>query len=77
MKKIFTIVTISILIIALIFSLAECRKTPTEKVFGLVEKRYDIILKASKEKDTEDLLTIKGTKKVNIIDGYVIVYCIG
>ena len=77
MKKIFTIVTISILIIALIFSLAECRKTPTEKVFGLVEKRYDIILKAAKEKDTEALLTIKGTKKVNIIDGYVIVYCIG
>ena len=77
MKKIFTIVTILIIIIALIFSLAECRKTPTEKVLSLVEKKYDTILEAAKEKDTDALLAIKGTKKVNIVDGYVIVYCIG
>ena len=77
MKKILTIITILILIIALIFSLAECRKTPKEKVISLVEKKYDTILKACEEKDIDALRSIKGVETVKTVDGYVIVYCIG
>ena len=77
MKKAFSIISILIIIILLIFSLAECRKTPKEKVISHVEKKYDTILKACEEKDTDALLAIKGVEKVNIVDGYVIVYCIG
>ena len=73
MKK--TLVFVSI--ISLIFILAGCGKTPKEDVFSLVEKKYDAILKACEEKDSDALLSIKGITKVNIVDGYVIVFCKG
>ena len=71
MKKILTF----ILVFSLIFTLAGCVKAPKEKVFSIVEKKYDTILKACKEKDADKLLSIKGIEKVNIIDGYVVVFC--
>ena len=73
MKRIFVFV----LVIILVFTLAGCRKTPKEDVFSLVEKKYDTILKACEEKDTDALLSIKGITKVNIVDGYVLVFCKG
>lgn len=73
MKKILTFV----LIISLFFILTGCGKTPKEDVFGLVEKKYDVILKACEEKDADTLLSIEGITDVNIVDGYVIVFCKG
>ena len=71
MKKMFGLV----LAIFLIISLTSCRSTPKEKVFSIVENNYDAILKACEEKDEDALLTIKGATSVNIVDGYVIVFC--
>ncbi len=73
MKK--TLAFISI--ISLIFILAGCGKTPKEDVFSIVEKKYDTILNACREKDVESLLSIKGITKVEIVDGYVVVFCKG
>ena len=73
MKKILTL----ILIVSLIFTFAGCGKTPKEDVFSLVEKKYNAILNACEEKDTDTLLSIKGITKVNIVDGYVIAFCKG
>ena len=71
MKKMFALV----LVVFLMISLTSCRSTPKENVFSIVEKNYDTILKACEEKDEDALLAIKGVTKVNIIDGYVIVFC--
>ena len=73
MKRIFA----SIFVVSIIFILTSCSKSPKEKVFSIVEKKYDTILKACEEKDVDALLSIKGIKKVNIIDGYVVVFCEG
>ena len=66
-----------ILVISIIFILAGCGKTPKEEIFGLVEKKYDAILIACEEKDVDALLSIKGITEVNIVDGYIIVFCKG
>ena len=63
------------LIVSFIFALAGCGKTPKDDIFSIVEKKYDAILKACEDKDEDALLAIKGITKVNIIDGYVIVFC--
>ena len=65
------------LIILLIFFIVGCGTTPKDDIFSLVEKQYDSILKACEEKDTDALLSIKGITQVNIVDGYVIVFCKG
>ena len=65
------------LIVCFIFALAGCGKTPKDDIFSLVEKQYDSILKACEEKDTDALLSIKGITQVNIVDGYVVVFCKG
>ena len=71
MKKIFAFV----LVVLLIISFTSCRKTPKENVFRVVEKNYDTILKSCEEKDKDALLAINGITDVNIVDGYVIVFC--
>ena len=71
MKKMFALVLVGFLI----FSLTSCRSAPKENVFSIVEKNYDTILKACEEKDEDALLAIKGVTRVNIVDGYVIVFC--
>ncbi len=73
MKKILAF----ILIVSLIPTLAGCGKTPKDDVFRLVEKKYDVILKACEEKDADALLDIKGITNVNIVDGYILVFCKG
>ena len=72
MKKMFALVLVGFLII----SLTSCRSTPKENVFSIVEKNYDTILKACEEKDEGALLAIKGVTRVNIVDCYVIVFCV-
>ena len=65
-----------ILVVAFVFALTGCSaKDNKTDIFSLVEKNYDAILKACGDKDEEALLAIKGITKVNIIDGYVIVFC--
>ncbi len=71
MKKMFALV----LVVFLMISLTSCRSTPKENIFSIVEKNYDTILKACEEKDEDALLAIEGITKVNIVDGYVIVFC--
>ena len=74
MKKIFAL----ILIISLVFMFVGCGAKEAKKdIFSLVENNYDTILKACEEKDKDALLAINGITDVNIVDGYVIVYCKG
>ena len=63
------------LIVFLIFALAGCGTTPKDDIFSIVEKNYDVILKACEEKDVDALLSINGITQVNIVDDYVIVFC--
>ena len=74
MKKIYTF----ILAISLVFMFVGCGAKEVKKdIFSLVENNYDTILKACEEKDKDALLVINGITDVNIVDGYVIVYCKG
>ena len=74
MKKIFAF----ILAIFLVFTFVGCGAKESKKdIFSLVENNYDTILKACEEKDKDTLLAINGITDVNIVDGYVIVYCKG
>ncbi len=65
------------LVILLVFAVAGCGKTYKDDVFSLVEKQYDSILKACEERDAAALLSIKGITRVNIVNGYVVVFCKG
>ena len=74
MKKTFAF----ILMIALVFTFTGCGAKEAKKdIFNLVEKNYDTIVIACENKDTEALLAINGIKEVDIVDGYVLVYCKG
>ena len=74
MKKIFAF----ILVISLVFMFVGCGAKESKKdIFSLVENNYDTILKACEEKDKDALLAINSITDVNIVDGYVIVYCKG
>ena len=64
------------LVVVFVFILSGCRTNDIKTdVFNLVEKNYDTILKACEEKNADALLAIKGITKVNIVDGYVIIFC--
>ena len=66
------------LIITLIFALAGCGANGYKKdIFNLVLNNYDAIVAACENKDTKALLAIDGIEQVNIVDGYVLVYCKG
>lgn len=75
MKRIFSI------IIALIFicSLTGCNSAEKAKkdIFDLVEENYDAIVTACENKDADALSQINGITRVSIVDGYVLVYCLG
>ena len=74
MKKTFAF----ILAIALIFTFTGCGANEAKKdIFSLVEKNYDAIVVACENKDSKALLAINGIKEVDIVDGYVLVYCKG
>lgn len=66
------------LIVVLVLVLAGCGAKGSKKdIFNFVENNYDVIVAACENKDSEGLLAIDGIKEVNIVDGYVLVYCKG
>lgn len=75
MKRILAVV----LVFTFVFMLAGCNRQEKAKedIFNLVEKNYDAILKACEEKNADALSAIEGISEINIVDGYVIVYCTG
>ena len=75
MKKILPLV----MVLAILFSAAGCRTQENIKkeIFNLVEKHYNKIVEACVNQDAEALSAIAGIKEVDIVDGYVLVYCQG
>ena len=66
------------LVVVFIFALSGCGGEESKKdIFNIVEKNYDAIVTACENKDKEALLAINGISQVEIVDGYVIVYCKG
>ena len=67
-----------VLLALFVFSLTGCSaKNAKSDIFNLVENNYDEIVAACENKDFEALLAIDGVTQVNIVDGYVLVYCKG
>ena len=67
-----------VLLAVFVFSLTGCsEKNAKSDIFNLVENNYDEIVAACENKDSEALLAIDGVTQVNIVDGYVLVYCKG
>ena len=67
-----------VLLAVFVFSLTGCSaKNAKYDIFNLVENNYDEIVAACENKDSEALLAIDGVTQVNIVDGYVLVYCKG
>ena len=67
-----------VLLAVFVFSLTGCSaKNAKSDIFNLVENSYDEIVAACENKDSEALLAIDGVTQVNIVDGYVLVYCKG
>ena len=67
-----------ILAFSLVWSFAGCGANEAKKdIFNLVEKNYDAIVAACENKNSEAILAIKGTKEVDIVDGYILIYCMG
>ena len=67
-----------VLLAVFVFSLTGCSaKIAKSDIFNLVENNYDEIVAACENKDSEALLAIDGVTQVNIVDGYVLVYCKG
>ena len=74
MKRLLAFVLLAIFV----FSLTGCSaKNAKSDIFNLVENNYDEIVAACENKDSEALLAIDGVTRVNIVDGYVLVYCKG
>lgn len=74
MKRIITYV----LVVAFVVVIAGCGAGESKKdIFSLVENNYDEIVASCEEKDTDALLAIDGITRVNVVDGYVLVYCNG
>ncbi len=67
-----------VLLAVFVFSLTGCSaKNAKSDIFNLIENNYDEIVAACENKDSEALLAIDGVTQVNIVDGYVLVYCKG
>ena len=67
-----------IMLLALVFVLTGCGERRNKRaVFNIVKDNYDIIVKACLKKDADALYGIEGVTRVDIADGYVVVFCIG
>lgn len=75
MKRIILFVTV----FAIAFVFAGCRSEETIKkdIFKLVESNYDTVVEAYENKDADALYAIDGIEDVNIVEGYILVYCEG
>ena len=67
------------LVISFVLMFSGCNRGEKAKqdIFTLVEENYDVILKACQEKDTDALCAINGITEVDVVDGYVLIYCKG
>ncbi|MBQ3004258.1 MAG: hypothetical protein IJD82_11020 [Clostridia bacterium] len=74
MKRIVAFVLAVIFVVALTACGVKDAKTD---IFDLVEKNYDEIVAACENKDEKALLAIDGIEEVDIVDGYVLIYCMG
>ena len=71
-------ILVFVLVVVFVFALSGCGAKESKKdIFNLVENNYDEIVAACEDKDSEALLAIDGVTQVNIVDGYVLVYCKG
>lgn len=67
-----------ILLASFFVILAGCEAEESKKdIFNLVERNYDAIVGACENKDTAALLSIDGITNVEVVDGYLLVYCKG
>ena len=68
-----------LLAVLMVFSLAGCggRDSAKAEVFELVEENCSTIEEACVQLDIEALEQIEGITKVDVKDGYVLVYCTG
>lgn len=67
-----------ILAAILVLMLAGCHAEAAKKdILELVSGEYDAIAAACVNQDSDALLGIDGITQVNIVDGYVLVYCKG
>ena len=66
------------LALLLVISMAGCGGGEgKEAVFDLVEQNCDAIVEACGRMDAEALAGIEGVRKVDVTDGYLLVYCFG
>ena len=68
-----------LLAVLMVFSLAGCggRDSAKAEVFELVEENFSTIEEVCVQLDIEALEQIEGITKVDVKDGYVLVYCTG
>ena len=60
------------------FSFCGCSdKSSKRNIFNFVEKNYDVIVEACENEDIQALYDIGYVEDVDIVDGYVLVYCEG
>lgn len=75
MKRVILLVTV--FSILLVFAGCRSEETIKKDIFKLVESNYDTIVEAYESKDTDALYAIDGIEDVNIVEGYILVYCGG
>ena len=68
-----------LLAMLMIFSPAGCggKDSAKAEIFDLVEEHSDTIVDACDRMDAETLAGIDGVRKVDLTDGYILVYCFG
>lgn len=66
-----------IIVMICLLSLAGCSEANKNAIFNLVEDNYDVIVEACENEDLQALYDIGSIEEVDIVDGYVLVYCTG
>ena len=75
MKRVILLVTV--FSILLVFAGCRSEETIKKDIFKIVESNYDTSVEAYENKDTDALYAIDGIEDVNIVEGYILVYCGG
>jgi len=72
-----TLAFVLVVFFALILAGCLTQRKAKKEIFNLVEENHDEIVKACQEKDADALYAIDGIIEVDIVDGYVLAYCMG
>ena len=72
-------VPVLLFMLSLAFSMVGCHNQQSARrdILALVEKNYETIVAACENKDVDTLYAIDGIDQVDIIDGYVLIFCEG